>query len=83
MFIEMVAEGAGKGAKTVFKENNIVTTFCGKLLCSVMGAELGAELGAWRDIMCELYFILMMYPFQLQYLYNWQLKWSSRVSEPM
>jgi hypothetical protein len=38
----MVAEGAGKGANTVFKENNIVTTFGGKLLCSVKGAELGA-----------------------------------------
>jgi hypothetical protein len=38
----MVAEGAGKGANTVWNENNIVTTFGGKLLCSVMGAELGA-----------------------------------------
>jgi hypothetical protein len=42
VFIEMVTEGAGKGANTVCKENNIVTTFGGKLLCSVMGAELGA-----------------------------------------
>ncbi len=45
VFIETVAEGGGKGANTVCKENNIVTTFGGKLLCSVMGEELGA----WTD----------------------------------
>jgi len=32
-----------KVQNTVCKENNIVTTFGDKVLCSVMGAELGAR----------------------------------------